>query len=59
MFERGVMTILVWGLLLEILTLLYFSSAPWRFEFAYTLVLLIFNLTALIIMIARLRRSYR
>ncbi|MEM2513426.1 MAG: hypothetical protein QXU81_03790 [Candidatus Bathyarchaeia archaeon] len=43
MFERVFLTILVWGLILEILCVIYFSSTPSRFEFAYSLFLLIIN----------------
>jgi len=53
MFERTVMTILVWGLLLEVLSLIYLSSTPWKFEFAYSLVLLAITLIALIFMVRR------
>jgi len=49
------MTILVWGLILEILAVIYLSSTPWRFEFAYSLFLLVITSTALGIMIWRLK----
>ncbi len=49
------MTILVWGLILEILAVIYLSSTPWRFEFAYSLFLLVITSTALVIMIWRLK----
>jgi len=49
------MTILVWGLILEILAVIYLSSTPWRFEFAYSLFLLAITSTALAIMIWRLK----
>ena len=55
MLERGLMTILVWGLILEILTVIYLSSTPWRFEFTYSLFLLAITSTALVIMIWRLK----
>ncbi len=57
MSERGVLTILVWGLLLEIISVIYLSSTPWRFEFAYSVFLLIFTSIALIVVIWRLRAS--
>ena len=57
MSERGVLTILVWGLLLEIIALIYLSSTPWRFEFAYSVFLLILTSISLIIVIWRLRAS--
>ena len=57
MSERGVLTILVWGLLLEIISVIYLSSTPWKFEFAYSVFLLIFTSIALIIVIWRLRSS--
>jgi len=52
------MTILVWGLLLEILCVVYLASTPWRFEFAYSVFLLVFTSVALAFMIWRLR-TYR
>ena len=57
MHERGVLTILVWGLLLEIISVIYLSSTPWKFEFAYSLFLLIITSIALIFMIRRLKAS--
>ena len=59
MSERGVLTILVWGLLLEIIAVIYLSSTLWRFEFAYSVFLLIFTSIALIIVIWRLRARSR
>jgi len=40
MTERALITILVWGLILEIMSVVYLSSTPWKFEFAYSLFLL-------------------
>jgi len=57
MHERGVLTILVWGLLLEIISVIYLSSTPWKFEFAYSLFLLIITSIALIFIIWRLKTS--
>jgi len=57
MSKRGVLTILVWGLLLEIISVIYLSSTPWKFEFAYSLFLLIFTSIALVVVIWRLRAS--
>ena len=57
MFQRALLTILVWGLLLEILSVIYLSSTPWRFEFAYSLFLLIFTSIALAILIWRMKSS--
>ncbi len=57
MSERGVLTILVWGLLLEIISVIYLSSTPWKFEFAYSVFLLIFTSIALVVAIWRLRAS--
>jgi uncharacterized membrane protein YqjE len=57
MSERGVLTILVWGLLLEIISVIYLSSTPWKFEFAYSVFLLIFTSIALVVVIWRLRAS--
>jgi len=57
MSERGILTILIWGLLLEIISVIYLSSTPWKFEFAYSVFLLIFTSIALIVVIWRLRAS--
>jgi hypothetical protein len=57
MSERGVLTILVWGLLLEIISVIYLSSTPWKFEFGYSVFLLIFTSIALVVVIWRLRAS--
>jgi len=51
------MTILVWGLILEILSVIYLSSTPWRFEFSYSLFLLVLTSIALMFMIRRLKAS--
>jgi hypothetical protein len=59
MSERGVLTILVWGLILEIISVIYLSSTPWRFEFAYSVFLLIFTSIALIVVVWRLRARSR
>ncbi|MCS7146529.1 MAG: hypothetical protein RMJ28_04190 [Nitrososphaerota archaeon] len=56
--ERAFLTILVWGLLLEIFGVVVLSSQPWRFEFSYLIVLLIITLTAIIVIITRLRKKY-
>ena len=56
-FYRAIMIILVWGLLLEILSVIYLSPTPSRFEFAYSLFLLTLTLIVLIFMIWRLKRS--
>ena len=58
MFERPILTILVWGLLLEILGLIYFSVQSYKFEFQYMLILFLFNLTSFIlVLLSLLRRS--
>lgn len=57
MFERVLLTVLVWGLILEILCVIYFSSTPSRFEFAYSLFLLIINSIALTFVLKKLRSS--
>jgi hypothetical protein len=59
MFRRILLTILVWGLILEILTLIYLRDMAWRFEFAYNLFLLIITSIALLILVARMRSEYR
>jgi FtsH-binding integral membrane protein len=56
-FYRAIMIILVWGLLLEILSVIYLSPTPSRFEFAYSLFLLTLTSIVLIFMIWRLKRS--
>jgi len=56
--ERVLLTILVWGLLLEIFGVVVLSSQPWRFEFSYLLVLLVITLTAIILIVTRLRKKY-
>lgn len=59
MFRRILLTILVWGLILEILTLIYLYNMAWRFEFAYNLFLLIITSIALLVLIVRMRNDYR
>jgi hypothetical protein len=59
MFRRILLTILVWGLILEILILIYLRDMAWRFEFAYNLFLLIITSIALLILVARMRSEYR
>lgn len=54
-FERVILVVLVWGLILEALTLIYFytSSQTWRFEFQYTLALFLVTVLAVILLIGR------
>lgn len=56
--ERAILTVLVWGLLLEIFGVVVLSSQPWRFEFSYLLVLLVITLSAIVVIVARLRKKY-
>ncbi len=56
--ERALLTILVWGLLLEIFGVVVLSSQPWRFEFSYLLALLVITLSAIILIVIRLRKKY-
>ncbi|GBC71579.1 hypothetical protein HRbin02_01364 [Candidatus Calditenuaceae archaeon HR02] len=56
--ERALLTILVWGLLLEIFGVIVLSSQPWRFEFSYLVVLLVITLAAIILIVSRLRKKY-
>jgi len=56
--ERALLTILVWGFLLEVFGVIVLSSQPWRFEFTYLLFLLVVTLAAIIVMVARLRIKY-
>jgi len=58
-FERALLTILIWGLILEILCVIYLSSTPSKFEFAYSLFLLIINSIALILVMRKLRSSIK
>ena len=59
--ERIVLVILVWSLILEIATLLYFytSAQTWRFEFQYTLVLLAITAAALAVFMGKVARRVR
>ncbi|MEM2930437.1 MAG: hypothetical protein QW797_06215 [Thermoproteota archaeon] len=59
MFRRILLTILVWGLILEILTFIYLSNMTWRFEFAYNLFLLVITSIALLILVLQMRSEYR
>ena len=59
MFERAFLTILIWGLILEILCVIHFSSSPIKFEFAYSVFLLAITSIALIFMLKRLRDSFK
>ncbi|MEM1534418.1 MAG: hypothetical protein QW059_06735 [Nitrososphaerota archaeon] len=45
-------------MLLEIFGVVVLSSQPWRFEFSYLLVLLVITLTAIILIVTRLRKKY-
>ena len=56
--ERALLTILVWGLLLEIFGVIVLSSQPWRFEFSYLVVLLVITLAAIMLIVTRLRKKY-
>ncbi|OYT49812.1 hypothetical protein B6U79_01040 [Candidatus Bathyarchaeota archaeon ex4484_231] len=57
MVERALMTILVWGLIIETLSVIYLSSTPWKFEFAYSIFLLAVTSIALVLIIRRLITS--
>ncbi len=57
MLERTIMTILVWGVILEVLSLIYLSSTPSRFEFTYSLFLLVITSMALVLIARRVRAS--
>jgi len=56
--EKTVLVILVWGLILEAITLLYFytSAQTWRFEYQYTLLLFAMTLIATMILIAKIAK---
>ncbi|MGC9014205.1 MAG: hypothetical protein ACP5KW_07535 [Thermoproteota archaeon] len=54
--KRVLLTILVWGLILEILTLVYYlSTSTWRFEFVYTFFLLVITLIALVLLVKQMK----
>jgi len=59
--ERAVITMLVWGLILEALALVYFfaSGETWKFEFQYTLLLFALTFAAAAFFLFRLLRSVR
>ncbi len=57
--ERTLLTLLVWGLLLEVFGLAVLSSQPWRFEFSYLLVLFITTLASIVVLITRIRKKYK
>jgi hypothetical protein len=57
--ERALLTLLMWGLLLEVFGLAVLSSQPLRFEFAYLIVLFLITLGSIILIIMRIRKKYR
>ena len=60
--ERAISTLLVWSLILEIIIIAYFcsSSQTGKFEFTYTLFLLLITILSLAFMIVRLvRRTHK
>jgi len=57
--ERAFLTILVWGLILEILCVIHLSSTPQKFEFVYSIFLLIVTSIALILSLIKLKTSLR
>lgn len=59
--QRILLTILVWTLILELLALFYFLSEKRldRFELAYTLILFIVNLIAVIYVVRNLAKRVR
>ncbi len=56
--ERALLTILVWGLLLEVFGVIVLSSQPWRFEFSYLVILLVITLASIVLIVSRLRKKY-
>ncbi|MEM3712807.1 MAG: hypothetical protein QXR97_04655, partial [Thermoproteota archaeon] len=56
--DRAVLLILIWSLLLEILTLIYFiaSSQTFRFEFGLTVFLLIITLPPIILLLRKIEK---
>lgn len=59
MFRRVLLTILVWGLILEILSLIYLSTMPWRFEFTYNLFLLLITSIAILLLVKQIRKEFK
>lgn len=59
--ERVVLTMLVWGLILETLALVYFftSGETWKFEFQYTLLLFAITVAVAAFFLLRLLRRVR
>jgi hypothetical protein len=57
--ERALLTLLMWGLLLEVFGLAVLSSQPRRFEFPYLIVLFLITLGSIILIIMRIRKKYR
>lgn len=55
------MTILVWGLILEILVVIHYASRGelQKFEFQYTLVLLVITAAATAVVLRRIAREVR
>lgn len=58
---RALLTILVWGLILEVLTLMYYVSkgAYQAFEFGYTLFLFVVTAASIVIILRREVKAYR
>jgi hypothetical protein len=57
--ERALLTLLMWGLLLEVFGLAVLSSQPRRFEFPYLIVLFLITMGSIILIIMRIRKKYR
>lgn len=59
--ERTILLIVIWGLILESLTLIYFytSAQTWRFEFQYTMILFIITLATTVAILFRVFRRAR
>ncbi|MDW8033905.1 MAG: hypothetical protein RMI79_03060 [Nitrososphaerota archaeon] len=59
--DRAVLLILIWSLLLEILTIVYFiaSSQTFRFEFGLTVFLLIITLPPIIFLVRKIAKTNR
>jgi len=57
--RKTILTLLVWGLILEILVILYCVSSGLvhTFEFIYTLALLVITFSSIIIIIRSIRRK--
>ncbi|RLF15079.1 MAG: hypothetical protein DRJ66_04920 [Thermoprotei archaeon] len=59
--EKQLLTILLWLFLLELICVVYYIAHgyTWRFEFKYTLFLLIVTLLIIVLILTRIRKELR